>query len=674
MPRPIRIRTALPVLSLTISAGLLLAGCAAPGSTPATSAAPVRTIVFVWDGLRPDSVSAGETPNLWQLRQQGVWFADNHSTYPTFTMMNASAFATGSFPATTGFYGNTLWQAGPKGPNASAAAVDFNQPVFTEDWSVLDSLNAYYGNQLYLVGTLFQAAQAKGLVTATVGKTGAAYIQDYRRGGYILDENLVVPQSLAAELQAAGFPLPKNTPNAHPTGAVKLTPDNGDPTGQVATVTTTWPNGLKNGDPSDTSGAKATAANAYMMKAYLEYILPNKKPDLSVIWFRDPDTTQHAYGPGSGNYHQALRAQDQRLGELLARLKALGWDQTTNVIVATDHAHSNVSGPPALFPLRAIANGKVGAPDPRGYSTSGDVRTADLITRARLGVQAFDGAGCQSSAMAGLKADGTQVYPLLTDTDGSVCGKAGTPYQTRSYVVPATLPANAVVIAANGGSDYLYVPSHDAAIVGRLVRFLQTRTEYGAIFVASRYGAIPGTIPMTDVKVEGTANRNPDIVVSFDHDPNVVIAGLPGIEFESFAGNRGMHGSFSPIDVHNALIVSGPSFRSGIVSDLPSGNVDLAPTLAYLLGTSLPKADGRVLIEALKSPPAGSEVVSVTPGKLSSAAAASGLKFQLPTHPDGADVDASKTGTYAIDVYVKDVKTAGGKTYRYFDHAKATRQ
>jgi predicted AlkP superfamily pyrophosphatase or phosphodiesterase len=657
-----------------VATGLLLAGCATPGSQPAASGASVRTIVFVWDGLRPDSVSASETPNLWALRQQGVWFADNHSTFPTFTMMNASAFATGSFPATTGFYGNTLWQAGPKGSGANAAPVDFNQPVFTEDWSVLDSLNAYYGNQLYLVGTLFQAAQAKGLVTATVGKSGAAYIQDYRRGGYILDENLVAPKSLAAELQAAGFPLPKNTPNGYPAGAVPLASDNGDPTGQVATVTTTWPNGLKNGDPTDTSGAKATAANAYMMKAYLEYILPNKKPDLSLIWFRDPDTTQHAYGPGSGNYHQALRAQDQRLGELLARLKALGLDKTTNVIVATDHAHSNVSGPPALFPLRAVANGKVGAPDSRGYSSSGDVRTADLITRARLGVQAFDGAGCLSSAMAGLKANGTQVYPVLTDTDGSVCGKAGTPYQTRSYTVPATLAANAVVIAANGGSDYLYVPSHDPAIVAKLVRFLQTRTEYGPIFVASRYGAIPGTVPMTDIKVEGTSNRNPDIVVSFDFDPNVVIAGLPGIEFESFANNRGMHGSFSPVDVHNALIASGPSFRSGIVSELPSGNVDLAPTLSYLLGTSLPQADGRVLVEALKTPPAGGEVLSVTPGKLGSAAAASGLKFQLPTNPDGTDVDGTKGGRYSIDVYVKDVKTASGKTYRYFDHAKATRQ
>lgn len=657
------------LMSLAVCLGLV--GCATPMSVPP---APTRTIIFVWDGLRPDSVSRHETPNLWALREAGVWFDDNHSTYPTFTMMNASAFATGSFPATAGFYGNTLWQAGPKGKNVAGAAVDFNQPAYTEDWAILDALNAYCGNQLTLVGTLFQAAQAMGLVTATVGKSGASYIQDYKRGGYILDENLAAPSTLATELQDAGYALPKNTPNGHPAGAVALAPGNDDPTAQAPTVTVTWPNGLKNGDPTDASGAKATAANDYMMKAYLGYILPNKKPDLSVIWFRDPDTTQHAYGPGSGNYRLALRAQDQRLGELLARLKALGIDKSTNVIVATDHAHSNVSGPPGLFPLRAIKGGTVGEPDPNGFSASGDVRTAELIERARLGVQPFDGSGCMSSAMAGLKADGTPVYPVLTDVDGSVCGKSGATYQTRSYTVPVALPANAVVIAANGGSDYLYVPSRDPAIVAKLVKFLQTRSEYGAIFLASRYGATPGTVSMSEVKLEGTANRNPDIVVSFDFDPSVVVAGMPGIEFESFFGSRGMHGSFSPIDVHNTLIVSGPSFKSGAVVKLPSGNVDLAPTVAYLLGTSLPSADGRVLAEALKSPPAGADVSGVTPGRLQGATPVSGLQFQLPTQPDGADLDTTKAGNYSVNVYIKDVKTSSGKTYRYFDHAKATRQ
>ena len=47
---------------------------------------------------------------------------------------------------------------------------------------------------------------------------------------------------------------------------------------------------------------------------------------------------------------------------------------------------------------------------------------------------------------------------------------------------------------------------------------------------------------------------------------------------------RGMHGSFSPIDVHNTLIAYGPDFREGMRDTLPTGNVDVAPTIASILG------------------------------------------------------------------------------------------
>jgi hypothetical protein len=74
---------------------------------------------------------------------------------------------------------------------------------------------------------MLQAAQAKGLTTAAVGKFGAAFIQDYHRGGIILDEDAAIPLSFAKELQNTGYAPPKNTVNdrepAHPldrTGAL----------------------------------------------------------------------------------------------------------------------------------------------------------------------------------------------------------------------------------------------------------------------------------------------------------------------------------------------------------------------------------------------------------------------------------------------------------------------
>ena len=95
--------------------------------------------------------------------------------------------------------------------------------------------------------------------------------------------------------------------------------------------------------------------------------------------------------------------------------------------------------------------------------------------------------------------------------------------------------------------------------------------------------------------------RNPDIIVSYNYNENATVQGMKGTEYESMQGNRGMHGSFSPVDVHNTLIASGPDFKSGFQDHVPSGNIDVAPTIAYLLGLNLPNTDGRVLYEAIKS-------------------------------------------------------------------------
>jgi predicted AlkP superfamily pyrophosphatase or phosphodiesterase len=643
----------------------LVSALPACSSSPATQ--PHKVILFVWDGLRPDVITQQDTPNLLALAARGTRFLDNHSTYPTFTMVNAGSFATGGFTGTTGFYGNEIWAAGANGNDSTGKPVDFSQPVFTEDYGILQDLDAHYGNQLFLVGTLFDAAQKAGLKTFALGKSGAAFIQDYKKGGQILDEKMAYPMTFATALQGAGMPLPSLTPMAYPTGQITLTTSNGNPTSFGSKkflgdgVTT---------DPTDASGSPYDMSNAYLLGVYTAYVIPKDMPDLSMIWFRNPDSTQHAYGVGVANFHDALRAQDALLGQLEASLMQNGQADTTNIIVVSDHAHSNVAGPPSLFPLRAISSGAVGAADPNGYSVSGDVRIADLLTRA--GFAAYDGVGCANDpVLSGVKADGSAVYAQQTDTAGTICGKAGAKYVTPSYKVPATLPSGAIVIASNGGSEYLYMPDHSATEVASVVTFLQSREEVGPLFIDARYGALPGTLSMDMVKLENSAGRNPDIILSYNFDATAMVQGFPGTEFESAQNNRGMHGTFSPIDVHNVLIAAGPDFKSGLQDSLPSGNVDVAPTIAQILGVSLPGADGRALLEALNTNGAAMSDYAVTPASLAPAAPATGLVMKLPTSPDGTDVDSSAT-TYTFQVATKTVAYKG-KSYTYFDSATATR-
>ena len=649
---------------------LLLVIFAMLAASPRTPAAPTdaghkphRVILFVWDGMRPDAVSAEDTPNLLALAQRGSRFEDNHATYPTFTMANASSFATGAFPGPLGFYGNRFWAPGAGGLNAKGVAADFRDPIYTEDYAVLRDLDAHFDHELLELPTLFAAAQKAGLTTAAVGKSGPAFLQDYKQGGVILDENTALPLAFARELQQAGYPLPAHAANTYPSAQLSLREDNDSPTEQGKMVT------LKDGVTADATAAAETTpapANAWMMKVYLDVILPKHRPDLSVVWLRNPDTTQHLYGVGSPEFHLALQAQDALLGQLEARLQQLGMAQDTDIIVVSDHGHSNIAGPRDLFPLRQINDGRVaGIDNDWGYSVSGGIRLADQLSRA--GFTAFDGFGCMYvPVMSGLRADGSPLQPTRYDDDGHLCGKPG-PYTTPGYTVPEQLPKDALVLAPNGGTEYVYQPGHDAALVKRTVRFLQSREYIGAIFVAKRYGDIPGTLPAENVHLENAA-RGPDIIISYAWDADAVIQGFRGTEYASQANERGEHGSFSPIDVHNTLLAAGPGFRQGFSDPLPSGNVDVAPTIAALLGLSLPKAQGRVLHEALAGPLARPLTdYHVMPTTLQPKQPATDLHMQ---RVDGSPLPATR---FDFTVQLKQLGT-DGKRWTYFDQAGPERQ
>lgn len=57
------------------------------------------------------------------------------------------------------------------------------------------------------------------------------------------------------------------------------------------------------------------------------------------------------------------------------------------------------------------------------------------------------------------------------------------------------------------------------------------------------------------LRQENKAKRNLDIIVGFAWDDTAVVSGMPGTEC---CAARGMHGNFTPIDVHNTLIAFGP--------------------------------------------------------------------------------------------------------------------
>ena len=656
-------------------------------------------IVCVWDGLRPDSISEQVTPNLARLRdQQGVNFTDHHSVYPTFTMMNAAALATGAYPARHGFYGNTEYQPGPVGHNAEGKQLDFSQPVFTEDHGVLQALDAFYrargAGGIFAVGTLVEAAHAAGLRTAAIGKIGPVFLQDVRPDdalSVVLDENIALPLGFARALQASSFALPVNAARyAFPSGqTLTLAPDNGKPTAALSERQIRLADGVTP-DPRASAGSAHNAANGYLMATYLGYVLPKFDPELSIVWLRNPDSTEHQFGPGTPNYLDALRNQDALLGKLQTRLDELGLSKSTDLIVMSDHGHSTVAGDPAVFPLRALTgeadgHGAVGAIDGQGYSVSGEIRSADVLARAGV-KHVYDGGGCLlDPVLTGIRKDGSLVYPTRSDRAQACAAKpavsptgkqqaATLQYSTPSFRVPEPAPKDAVVIAANGGSEYFYVLDHAPATIRALVRALQERRAYGPIFLHDRYGAIAGTFPLSVINAlnERDAPPTPDLIVSFDWDESAVTGGnasAPGTEYASAQRYRGMHGSFSPRDVHNVLIAHGPHFKVSFVDPLPTGNVDVAPTVAAILGLSFVAPDGRVLREAFAG--SSSEYrVDVTNQSTEA------LRLARTCNPDDPGCARPRGAVSYSATLRKKLLTArdGGEQRTYFDRAWVTRQ
>jgi arylsulfatase A-like enzyme len=569
--------TALPFMLFGMTASLR-------AQQPEMATAARRVIIFVWDGLRADDLTPEIAPNYFALARSGVVFADHHAVYPTFTMINSASIATGTYPGVHGFYGNVVYAPSAKGRNAKGAEIDFFAPAFIEDFGVVEAVRDLYQGRLTLVPTMLEAAQAKGLTTVAVGKFGAAFIQDCKRGGIILDEDAAMPLGFAKELQQGGYRLPRNSSNAYDAGALMLAKDNGDP---MAPIPIQRLKDAQTSNPLDCSGALSRPGFAYLTDVFVNYILPNKKPDLTIFWSKEPDATNYAYGPGTCNSIDATRMNDEILGRVVEKLRQLGWEASTDIIITQDHNHSTVSGDVAYYPLRAIVDRGIGAGSRDGYSVSGFVRTAELLTRD--GMNAFDGAGCRDiPILSGIMTDGTHLHSRKDDEMGHFCGRPQK-YTSPSYAVPKLIPAGAVVVAANAGSDYLFVPDANIETVKAAVVSLQSRLLFGAIFVSDKYGEIAGTLPMSLIKTETSGNgRAPDIIVSFTYDENVAVAGKPGVSYASSVNRRGDHGSFSPTDTHISLMASGPDFASGLHNTLPTSNVDVAPTVARILKFNMP--------------------------------------------------------------------------------------
>jgi arylsulfatase A-like enzyme len=284
-----RLITVLPLLLLL--SFLIIA----PDSGPAAEEiGDSSSLLIILDGLRPDYVTPDLMPHLCALGERGVVCEAHHSVFPTVTRVNSASVATGSYPATHGLMGNSVFF-----PDISAT-----NGLSTGDATNLIKIEEATGGNLLTtpsLGEVLERAGKKLLVTSS-GSTGSAFLLNHKIAGCgIAHTELVRPESVEARVMAVLGPIPPDaTPNRE--------------------------------------------RNRRAVDAYLRIGLEELRPDVTIIWLSDPDHTAHAAGIGAPRTLESIRLVDAEIGRIIETLETKGLKDAVNIFVASDHGFSTQTG------------------------------------------------------------------------------------------------------------------------------------------------------------------------------------------------------------------------------------------------------------------------------------------------------------------------------------------
>jgi arylsulfatase A-like enzyme len=535
------------------------------GTMPAfADAAKNNVILFVPDGLRQKLVTPETAPTFAAIRDHGVNFVNSHSLFPTFTMPNSSGMATGHYLGDTGVFGNVLY-AGFIIRSAAQARL-----AFIENDGIIGDIDDHFLGNFIDEETILHVAHRSGFNTAAIGKIGPTLVFDHTsRGG---TESVILDDATGS---TAGIPLADWVS----TGL------------EAQGLPTEAPGRLTNKDHGDFKTAGTKDANVvqqgFFAGALTKVVLPkfkaDGKPFVIVFWSRDPDGTQHNQGdsllrlePGINGPTSmaAIRNADSNLAMIRRTLDKLGLTDTTNIIISSDHGFSTIS--------------KQSQTSDAAKETYPDVPPSLLPP----GFLAIDLAGALG-------------MPLYDPDHGNEKVERGQHPEDANGYIGNDPKAPKVIVAANGGSDLIYIPSGDRALTQKTIDALLAQDYISGIFVEDDLGRFAGTLPLSAVNLKGAAQMmRPSIVVNFKSfstgcsEPTTCAVEVADTGLQQ---GQGMHGSFNRGDTANFMAAFGPDFKKGFVDEAPASNADVGKTIAAILGllpVSHGKLVGRPLVEA----------------------------------------------------------------------------
>ena len=251
-----------------------------------------RVLIVAFDGLQPSQVRADLAPNLSTFAAGGVTFARNHPVFPTVTRINVATLVTGRHPGSHGLAGNTF-VIRDYDPNNTLQAMEPQLVQVAEQTG-----------HVLLAPTLADILHDHGeeYVAVGVGTSGNAYVQNPRAealGGATIHPEFCLPGGLHDQLVERFGPWPaKVLPNA----------------------------------PQMEHGVRVLT----------EYVLAERDPAVALIWFSEPDSSNHKAGVGSVLSNSALASADEQFGRIIGWMERNGALEETDVIVVSDHGYATI--------------------------------------------------------------------------------------------------------------------------------------------------------------------------------------------------------------------------------------------------------------------------------------------------------------------------------------------
>ncbi|RVT90104.1 hypothetical protein EOD42_24045 [Rhodovarius crocodyli] len=257
-----------------------------------------RFIMVALDGMRPDMVSAENTPHLAALAAAGTRFTNARSVFPSETRVATPSLVTGCRPGGHGMVANTLF-------DAKAAPDRLLRTKLAADVDIMAMGGETPMERMSLAEHLSLAGKSFALVSA--GTQGAARLLHPvapRLGSFRWNVEDTEGATFDEVQAAMGATPPAGVPN--------------------------------------------TARVDFAGRVLLEHVMPRHRPDVALLWLSEPDVAFHYRGLAHAETLAALKAADAVLGRVVAWRDAQPDAAEIGIIVLSDHGHVTGKGKRSL--------------------------------------------------------------------------------------------------------------------------------------------------------------------------------------------------------------------------------------------------------------------------------------------------------------------------------------